>query len=68
MMKYFSKDEAKKTIQDTFNFIDNGKVVWKDMEFFGHPGFYFFHTKKELEQKIESQLVSRSYTRGRRRR
>ena len=31
MMKYFSKDEAKKTIQDTFNFIDNGKVVWKDM-------------------------------------
>ena len=61
MMKYFSKDEAKKTIQDTFNFIDNGKVVWKDMELFGHPGFYFFHTNKELEQKIESQLVKDKY-------
>lgn len=61
MMKCFSKDEAKKVIQDAFNFIDNGKVVWKDMEFFGHPGFYFFHTKKELEQKIESQLVKDKY-------
>ena len=61
MMKYFSKDETKKVIQDAFNFIDNGKVVWKDMEFFGHPGFYFFHTKKELEQKIESQLVKDKY-------
>lgn len=61
MMKCFSKNEAKKVIQDAFNFIDNGKVVWKDMEFFGHPGFYFFHTKKELEQKIESQLVKDKY-------
>lgn len=61
MMKYFSKDEAKKVIQDAFNFIDNGKVVWKDMEFFGHPGFYFFHTKKELKQKIENQLVKDRY-------
>ena len=59
MMKYFSKEEAKKVIQDAFNFIDNGKVVWKDMEFFGHPGFYFFHTKKELKQK--SILVCESY-------
>ena len=61
MMKYFSKEEAKKIIQDAFNFIDNGKVVWKDMEFFGHPGFYFFHTKKESKQKIESQLVKDKY-------
>lgn len=61
MMKYFSKEDVRKIIQDAFNFIDNGKVVWKDMAFLGHPGFYFFHTKKELEQKIESQLVKDKY-------
>lgn len=60
-MKLFNKEEASRVIQDAFNFIDNGKVVWKDMEFFGHPGFYFFHTKKELEQKIENQLVKDKY-------
>ena len=60
-MKLFNKEEARRVIQDAFNFIDNGKVVWKDMEFFGHPGFYFFHTKKELEQKIENQLVKDKY-------
>ena len=57
MMKYFSKEEVRKIIQDAFNFIDNGKVVWKDMAFLGYPGFYFFHTKNELDQKIENQLV-----------
>lgn len=60
-MKLFNKEEARRVIQDAFNFIDNGKVVWKDMEFFGHSGFYFFHTKKELEQKIENQLVKDKY-------
>lgn len=60
-MKLFNKEEARRVIQDAFNFIDNGKVVWKDMKFFGHPGFYFFHTKKELEQKIENQLVKDKY-------
>lgn len=61
MVKSFSKEEARKIIQDAFNFIDNEKVVWKDMEFLGHPGFYFFHTKNELEQKIENQLVKDKY-------
>lgn len=61
MMKCFSKGDVRKIIQDAFNFIDNGKVLWKDMEFLGHPGFYFFHTKKELDQKIENQLVKDKY-------
>lgn len=61
MMRHFSKEEARKIILDAVDFIDNKKVMWKDMEFLGHPGFYFFHTRDELEQKIEKQLVKDKY-------
>lgn len=61
MMRHFSKEEVRKIILDAVDFIDNKKVMWKDMEFLGHPGFYFFHTRDELEQKIEKQLVKDKY-------
>ena len=46
-MNKLNKDETKKYIIKIFNFIENG-----DSKFKGHPGLYFFHTKKELEEKI----------------
>lgn len=61
MMRHFSKEEVRKIILDAVDFIDNKKVMWKDMGFLGHPGFYFFHTRDELEQKIEKQLVKDKY-------
>lgn len=60
-MKYFNKEEAKKVILDSFNFIDDSKIIWNNMEFLGHPGFYFFHTKEELMGEVEKQLNKEQY-------
>ena len=50
-MNKLNKDETKKYIIKIFNFIENG-----DSKFKGHPGLYFFHTKKELEEKIKELI------------
>ena len=39
-----------------FDFIENG-----DSKFKGHPGLYFFHTKKELEEKTKELLNENKY-------
>ena len=55
-MNKLNKDETKKYIIKIFNFIENG-----DSKFKGHPGLYFFHTKKELEEKIKELLNKEEY-------
>ena len=55
-MNKLNKDETKKYIIKIFNFIENG-----DSKFNGHPGLYFFHTKKELEEKINELLNKNEY-------
>lgn len=42
-----SKKEVEDYLIEIFDFIENG-----DSKFKGHPGLYFFHTKKELKEKM----------------
>lgn len=60
-MRLFEKDEVIDIAMGIFDFIDFGKVKWKDMEFFGHPGFYFFHTREELMSKIQEYITKDKY-------
>ena len=46
-----NKKEAEDYLIKIFDFIENG-----DLKFNGHPGLYFFHTKKELKEKIDELL------------
>ncbi len=62
-MKQLSIVEAKNCISQIFNFIDSGKVVWDDDVFYGHPGLYFFHSKKEFEEQLRQSLVKDVYDR-----
>ena len=55
-MNKLNKDETKKYIIKIFNFIENG-----DSKFKGHPGLYFFHTKKQIEEKIKELLNKEQY-------
>ena len=55
------KIEVKKTIKKIFDYIDNydEKV---DLEIYkGHPSLYFFHTKEELNKKIDTYLQKDNY-------
>ena len=55
-MNKLNKNETKKYIIEIFDFIENG-----DLKFKGHPGLYFFHTKKELEEKTKELLNENKY-------
>lgn len=60
-MKKLLKEETEKNIYEIFDFIDNGIVEYNGKFFYGHPGLYFFHSKEELRQKINSYLDKDSY-------
>ena len=51
-----NKKELEDYLIKIFDFIENG-----DSKFNGHPGLYFFHTKKELEEKINELLNKNKY-------
>lgn len=51
-----SKKEVEDYLIKIFDFIENG-----DSKFKGHPGVYFFHTKKELKEKIDELLNKNEY-------
>lgn len=55
-MENITKEDAKKYINSIINFIDSGEVRTKSNIFYGHPGFYFFRTKEELDSKIDQYL------------
>ena len=47
-----NKIEAKDTIYKVFDYIDNGVIKTDFGDFAGHPGLYFFHTKKEFPKEF----------------
>lgn len=51
-----SKKEVEDYLIEIFDFIENG-----DSKFKGHPGLYFFHTKKELKEKMNELLNKNEY-------
>lgn len=59
-MEKLTKEAAKKYINRILNFIDSGEVQFKNNIFYGHPGFYFFHTKEELDNKVD-QCLNRDF-------
>lgn len=58
-----NKIEAKDTIYKVFDYIDNGVIKTDFGDFAGHPGLYFFHTKKEFETMLDSYLNKEFYSR-----
>lgn len=58
-----NKIEIKNKILDIFDYIENGEVVIDGKLFKGHPGLYFFYTKEELNNKLESFLNKEEYDR-----
>lgn len=61
-MNIFTKKEIETYAKRIFTFIDSGKITWKDETFYGHPGFYFFHTKQELEKEMTKTFDKDHYT------
>lgn len=62
-MGILAKKDAKKCIDSILNFIDSGEVRTEDDIFYGHPGFYFFHTKEELDNRLNQYLNKDFYDR-----
>lgn len=60
-MEKLTKEDAKKNIYYIFEFIDNGEVKTEYDTFYGHPGLYFFHSKSDLEKKIDESLNKDTY-------
>lgn len=59
-MKY-NKEKTRQYIDEIFEYIDNGECKIDEKQFHGHPGLYFFHTKDELNKKIEECLNKEFY-------
>ena len=55
------KEIIKRYIHEIFEFIDSGELEFHGDTFYGHPGFYFFHSKEELNKKIDSLLTKETY-------
>lgn len=61
-MKDYTKEEVKKILNNIFEFIDNKTITNSVGEVFeGHPNFYFFHSKEELNNEIENTLTKEIY-------
>lgn len=60
-MKQLTKKEAQDHIHSIFEFINSGKTQMGDYTYYGHPGFYFFHTKEDLNTKIDQYLNKKFY-------
>ena len=60
-MIQLTKKQMQEYIDKIIEFIDNGVISVDNRIFYGHPGFYFFHTKKELYEKINLCLNKELY-------
>lgn len=55
--------ETRATIFKIFNYIESGVEKTSFGDFYGHPGLYFFHTKKEFTTMLDKCLDKESYDR-----
>ena len=62
-MTTLDNKEARAIISKVFRYIDNGVVTWNNDTFLGHPDLFFFHSKKELLNKMDSLLHQEKYDR-----
>ena len=55
-----TKEETKKIIYKIFDYIDGTNEINKEQNrTFGHPALYFFHSKEELDKRVEEFLNSK---------
>lgn len=55
-----NKLQIKNKILDIFDFIENEKIVFNGKTYYGHPGLYFFHSKKEFEDFLNKELETKN--------
>ena len=51
-----NRRQVKDKILEIFDFIENKEIVYNGKTYYGHPGLYFFHTKKEFQDLLDKEL------------